>query len=129
MPQIEALEINLAVLLPALTIVGFAMLVMVVDMFTSDTNRGPEAAIPWVALVGVVASMATGWWLFGQPVQTFQGMATSDAFALGLNMIVLVATALGIFLSVNYIPQITKQIGEYYSLLLLAAAGMMMMGS
>jgi NADH-quinone oxidoreductase subunit N len=129
MPQIEALEINIAVLLPALAMVGFAMIVMVVDMFTSDTNPAPQRIIPWVALAGVVVSVLTCWWLWGQPVETFQGMATSDPFALGLDLIILIATALGILLSINYIPQITKQIGEYYALLLLAASGMMMMGT
>jgi NADH-quinone oxidoreductase subunit N len=129
MPQIEALEINLAVLLPALTIVGFAMLVMMVDIFASESNPGPKAALPWVALVGVVAGIVACWWLWDRPTQTFQGMATSDHFALGLDLIVLVATALGILLSINYIPQITKQVGEYYALLLLAASGMMLMGS
>ena len=129
MPQIDALQINLAVLLPALVVVGFAMLVMLVDIFTTESNRAPEAAIPWVALVGALAGIAACWWLWDQPAQTFQGMATSDHFALGLNVIVLIATALGIFLSVNYIPQITKQVGEYYALLLLAASGMMLMGT
>lgn len=129
MPQIEALELNIAVLLPALAMVGFAMIVMVVDMFTSDTNPAPQRMIPWVALAGVVVGLLTCWWLWGRPVQTFQGMATSDPFALGLDLIVLIATALGILLSINYIPQITKQIGEYYALLLLAASGMMMMGT
>jgi NADH-quinone oxidoreductase subunit N len=129
MPQIEALQINLAVLLPAFAIVIFAMLIMLVDLFTSDTNPAPQAAIPWVALAGVAAGILSCWWLWNQPEQSFQGMATSDHFALGLDLIVLVATALGIFLSISYIPQITKQVGEYYALLLLAASGMMMMGS
>jgi NADH-quinone oxidoreductase subunit N len=56
-------------------------------------------------------------------------MATTDHFALGLNLIVLTATALAIFLSIHYIPLITKQVGEYYALLILAASGMMLMGS
>jgi NADH-quinone oxidoreductase subunit N len=56
-------------------------------------------------------------------------MATSDRFAIGLDLIVLISTALAIFVSINYIPQITDQIGEYYALLLLSASGMMMMGT
>jgi NADH-quinone oxidoreductase subunit N len=129
MPPIEALQINLAVLLPAFVMVGFALILMLVDMFTSDTQPASKAALPWLALAGVVASAVSCWWLWDQPVQSFQGMATSDHFALGLYLIVLTATALGILLSVNYIPQITRQGGEYYTLLLLAASGMMMMGS
>ena len=38
MPQIEALQINLAVLLPAFAMVIFAMFVMLVDIFSSDTQ-------------------------------------------------------------------------------------------
>lgn len=129
MPQIEALQINVAVLLPALAMVGFAMLIMLADILASDTNTGPRDATPWIGLAGVAVSIFLCWWLWGQPAETFQGMAVSDHFALGLNLIILVATALGIFLSVNYIPQITRQIGEYYALLLLAASGMMLMGA
>ena len=60
---------------------------------------------------------------------TFQGMASADPFALGIDFVVLVAAGLGILLSVKYIPSINQQMGEYYALLLLVAAGMMAMGS
>lgn len=129
MPQIDALELNFAVLVPALVVVSFAILIMLADIFSSDSNTAPRDAIPWIALAGTVVGIGACWWLWGQPVQSFQGMAASDAFALGLALIVLVATALGILLSINYIPQITTQVGEYYALLLLAASGMMMMGA
>jgi NADH-quinone oxidoreductase subunit N len=56
-------------------------------------------------------------------------MATSDNFALGLRLIVLVATGLAILLSAGYIQNVNAQTGEYYTLLLLCAAGMMAMGS
>jgi NADH-quinone oxidoreductase subunit N len=125
----DALQINLAVLLPALSIIGFALIVMLVDMFTNDAQHATKGAIPWISLLGVLVSAGLCWWLWDQPVQTFQGMATSDHFALGLDFIVLTATALSIFLSVNYIPQVTRQPGTYYALLLLAASGMMMMGT
>ena len=58
----------------------------------------------------------------------FQGMASSDPFALGIDFVVLVAVGLGILLSVKYIPNINQQMGEYYALLLLISAGMMAMG-
>jgi NADH-quinone oxidoreductase subunit N len=125
----DALQMNLAVLLPAFSIVGFALIIMLVDMFSSDAQPASKGIIPWVALLGTIISAGICWWLWGQPVQSFQGMATSDHFALGLDLIVLTATAMGILLSVNYLPQITRQTGEYYALLLLAASGMMMMGT
>src|SRR3954466_5283783 len=99
MPPIDALQINLAVLLPAFAMVVFAMFVMLVDLLATDARPGLRNATPWVALAGVIASAFFCWWLWDQPVQTFQGMATSDHFALGVDLIVLTATALGILLS------------------------------
>ncbi|HXF63861.1 MAG TPA: NADH-quinone oxidoreductase subunit N, partial [Caldilineaceae bacterium] len=125
----ESLQLELTVLLPILSMVIFAMVVMLVDMFASDNNPGPRQATPWVALAGVIVTAAVCVWLWGQPAATFQAMATSDRFALGLDFIVLIAAALGILLSIHYIPNITSHLGEYYALLLLTAAGMMMMGS
>lgn len=127
--MLEALQINLAVLVPAFSMVGFALLIMMVDIFVPNAKSPSNKITPFVALLGVVVTAGTCWWLWGQPVQTFQGVATSDHFALGLNLIVLTATALGVLLSINYIPQITRQVGEYYALLMLAASGMMMMGT
>ncbi len=123
------LQLNLSVLLPVFSLVVFAMVVMVVDIFTSDDRPGPRQALPWVSLAAVIATGAITAWQWGQPTSTFQGMATNDHFALALDFIVLIAAALGILLSANYIPTISRQLGEYYTLLLLATAGMMMMGT
>lgn len=81
MPQIEALQINVAVLLPALAMVGFAMLIMLADILASDSNTSvmPPRGLAWR---GVAVSIFLCWWLWGQPAETFQGMAVSDHFAL-----------------------------------------------
>jgi NADH-quinone oxidoreductase subunit N len=125
MPQLAALQLNYGVLLPTLTLVLVALALMLVDVFV----RAARQVVAWVALAGVVLTAAVCAWQWTQPVQSFQGMATSDQFALGLALIVLIATALGILLSAGYIPRLTTQEGEYYTLLLLAAAGMLMMGA
>jgi NADH-quinone oxidoreductase subunit N len=129
MPTLDALQLNFAPLLPTLTMVLAAIVLMLVDIVGTDDRPGPRPLIPWLALAGVAVTIGVCAWLWGQPAQSFQGMATSDHFALGLNLIVLTATALAILLSIHYIPQITQQIGEYYTLLLLTASGMMMMAT
>ena len=116
---------NLSVVLPELVMVVFAMLVMVVDMFTSDQRPGGRAILPWLAFAGVLITIVICAQQWGQPVATFQNMAINDHFALGLRLIVLVATGLAILLSAGYIQQVNAQIGEYYALILLCAAGMM----
>lgn len=128
MPPID-LQLNYAALLPVLSLVFFAMVVMVVDMFVPEDRSGRKQVVPWLALAAVIGTWAITVWVWNQPTTSFQGMATNDHFALGLNFIVLIAAALGILLSVNYIPTISSQVGEYYALFLLATAGMMMMGA
>lgn len=124
----ELMNININAILPEVALLGFAVLVMLADIL----HRVWPAArrlLPWLALAGVLVTGGVCYWLLGQPTESFQGMASADLFALGIDFIVLVATGLGILLSVKYIPEVNAQTGEYYALLLLIAAGMMMMGS
>lgn len=121
--------INISVVLPELLMVLFAMLVMVADMVTSDERPGGKAVLPWLALAGVIVTGFVCVQQWGGPVETFQNMAVNDHFALSLRLIVLVATGLAILLSAGYIQSVNRQTGEYYTLLLLCATGMMAMGS
>jgi NADH-quinone oxidoreductase subunit N len=133
MAAFSATGVNLAAVLPEFLMVLFAMAVMVVDMVTeskdgSTTARGRNL-LPWVALAGVLVTIVVCLQQLGQPVATFQGIAVADNFSHGLRLIVLTATGLAILLSAGYIEQVNRQTGEYYALLLLAAAGMMIMGA
>ncbi len=123
------MDLNLNAVLPELMMVVFALAVMMVDLPNRKGRTPTQPFLPWLALAGVVATMGVCYWLLGQPISDFQGMASSDPFALGINLIVLVAVGLGILLSVKYIPNINPQTGEYYALLLLIAAGMMAMAA
>ncbi|MCX6045341.1 MAG: NADH-quinone oxidoreductase subunit N [Chloroflexi bacterium] len=122
-------NLNVSVILPELILVGFAMLVMILDMVGTDERPTGRTLLPWLALVGVAVAGLVCIQQYSQPAASFQGGAVSDHFALGLRLIILVATGLGILLSASYIPRINKQVGEYYALLLLCAAGMTMMGA
>src|SRR4051812_38013813 len=119
-------NLNVSVILPELILVGFAVLVMILDMVGTDEQPTGRTFLPWLALIGVAVAGIVCIQQYSEPAASFQGAAVSDHFALGLRLIILVATAFGILLSVNYIPRINKQVGEYYALLLLCAAGMTM---
>lgn len=130
MPQsMDALQLNFAVLTPALIMVGAALLVMLVDILSNDKRPLLRQTLPWIALAGVAVTLLASGGMWNDPMQTFQGMATSDRFALALNVIILTATGLAILVSVPTIPHVNYRVGEYYALLLLTATGMMMMGS
>jgi NADH-quinone oxidoreductase subunit N len=123
------MDLNFNAVLPELVMVLFAMALMIVDIPNRKGRTPTQAVLPWLSLVAVVVTAGVCYWLLGQPISSFQGMASSDPFALGIDLVVLVALGLGILLSVKYIPNINTQTGEYYALLLLIAAGMMVMGS
>ena len=122
-------ELNLSVILPELILVGFAILVMMADVFTNAKDPRTRQALPWIALTGLVVTGLVVMRQWGNPPATFQGSMVSDRFANGLRLIILVATTLAVLLSMTYIPRINKQVGEYYALLLLCAVGMMLMGA
>ncbi len=121
--------IDIMVILPELILFAFALLVMLADMTSNDHKEGLRGVLPWLALVGVAVTTAVCAVLWSTPVASFQGAAIIDNFAMGIKLIVLSATALSILLSVSYIPKVNKQVGEYYTLMLLCATAMMFMGS
>jgi len=133
MTDLSSLALNLGAVLPELIMVLAALVIMVVDMFSSEERPGVRKSLLWLALAGIAAAALSGFWLWsrggGTAVVTFQNMAVSDRFSLTLNFTVLTAAALGVLVGADAIPRINKQIGEYYVLLLLASAGMMMMGA
>jgi NADH-quinone oxidoreductase subunit N len=123
------LQLNLHPVLPELLMVATAAVVMILDMFNRKGKAPTRALLPWVALVGVLVTAAASIWLIGQPVSSFQGMAINDARAQALNLVVLAGAALTVLLSIRYIPNVNRQTGEYYALILLVSTGMMAMGS
>ena len=124
-----AMQLNLNAILPELTMVVAAAVVMLVDIL----NRGGRAItrpfLPWVALAGVAVTAGVSIWLLGEPASNFQNMLATDDRAMALNLVTLTGAALAILLSIRYIPTISHQTGEYYTLILLITAGMMVMGA
>ena len=94
-------DLNFSVIMPEIVLVGFALLILIIDMFSSDERPVLRQALPWVALLGVIDTAYICLQQWDQPVATFQGMAISDHFALGVRLVILIATGFGILLSIN----------------------------
>ncbi len=116
--------VNLTPVLPEIVLVGTALLVLLVAAYTERRR--------WLAVVSILGLLAAAVLRFVIPVnppQTFQGMLVVDLYALYVNLVVLLASFLALLLSYYYTPQFTKAQGGYYSLILLATAGMMTMAA
>lgn len=116
-------------ILPELVMLATALLVLLADLAGSPGRRGWLAA---VGLIGVLGAIVATVYLYvnGGQGTAFFGMMSADDTALFADLVVLFAAGAGLLLSPGYIErQGVRQEGEYYTLLLIAALGMMLMAS
>ncbi|HEY1014103.1 MAG TPA: NADH-quinone oxidoreductase subunit N [Herpetosiphonaceae bacterium] len=122
--QFQAPPVDLTVLAQPLLVMLWAMLVLFVDLFTSDRR-----VLATLSLVGLAASAAAGALTWGYaPAQTpFFNMVVLDQFGTIVNWILVGVTALTIMISFDSMPRQGMVRGEFYALLLFATSGMMLL--
>jgi NADH-quinone oxidoreductase subunit N len=119
-------------LLPEIVLSVAGMAVLLAGAFSQEREApvpGDASPLAWLSLGGILlAAMANGW-LYGVSVEGTGGMVAVDGFRLFANWILLAGAGFTILVSFPYLSRQRLQIGEYYSLLLLATVGMMFMAS
>jgi NADH-quinone oxidoreductase subunit N len=125
----QAPGINLLLVLPVIIVAGWAMVLMVVDLFLPDDKK---KWIAWVSLVGLVLALIQTIGLWGYEGGTFTAverppMVLSDNYSVFLNVIFLLTGFLTVLISVNYLSKANIERGEYYYLMLFSISGMMLM--
>src|SRR5215212_6425181 len=124
MPEIPIPPIDLGVSLQMLIVFGWATLLLLIDLFVPANNKRLTG---YLSLAGVLAAAVAGIPLWGMNGSTFNNMLVLDNFALTLNWIFLLSTAITILISLDYLPRHGIERGEYYSLVLFATGGMMLL--
>ena len=116
--------IALRVIAPAavLAVTGFVLMLM--DLVTP---RGRREHMAFVGLAGVVGSLITVILLWGSDMTGFQGMAVLDTLSLFATLVIAYATGLVLLESIDYLKRRGMESGEFYILVLFAAAGMAIM--
>ena len=127
-PDFPVPAVSISVLLPALIVLVTGALVLVLDLLPPHDSK---AHLGGVALLGIVAAMLAilARWVAGTEERAFRDMILLDRYALFFDLVICYATALVIMLSMDYLGRIGGESGEYYSLVLFATAGMMLMAS
>jgi NADH-quinone oxidoreductase subunit N len=116
-------------ILPELIMLGTALAVLLLDLALAERRK---SWLAWAGLLGVIAAMAVTAVMMttGDHQAAFDNMIYSDRVALFADIVIGFSVAMGLLLSPGYIErQGIVQQGEYYGLVLLAAAGMMVMAS
>jgi NADH-quinone oxidoreductase subunit N len=117
------MNINLTIIIPQIIITGFAILVLLLSL----GNKLIRRSAPYISFIGVIVAL---WYSIIQSEHArfgFGSMAISDGYTYFFNILFLAGTALVILISIRFIEQ-EQIIGpEYYSLILFATLGMMLM--
>ena len=118
---------NLALFTPEIILAGFAVLVILLDLFVE--RKGWLAA---VSILGILVAIGFSVSLWGEPAgsQTaFNNMLAVDNFAVFFKVLFLGIAALVILASTDYVSKFKRYQGEFYALILLSCLGMMLMAS
>ena len=123
---------------PVIAMAALALVLLSADALLAERmfggrRYGSKRALSWIAVIGlaVPAFFALNLWFewFGTSTSeaVVYGTFTADRFALFFQFLIIGATAIVLLASVPYLQQFKDSLGEFYALLLIAAAGMMLL--
>ncbi len=124
--MIPAPPISLAVLAPALIVMGTGCLVLLLDLLPP---RASKVHLATVALLGVVAALLTSLAAWGGRGRGFRDMVILDNYALFFHVVICYGAALIVLLSIDYLRRNGVESGEYYALVLFSTSGMLLLTS
>jgi NADH-quinone oxidoreductase subunit N len=110
---------------PEISLLCFALLIVVVDLFV--TRKG---VLPILSVIGalVAAFFTVGLW-GSASISAFNNMIAIDQFGLFFKLLILASLVLVVMASNKYVLKFEKFQGEYYAVLMLSAIGLMLLVS
>ena len=114
---------ELRFLTPELSLLSFALVVILLDLFIKQ-----KKVLAAVSIAGVLVSAGFTVAMWGTPSEAiFYRMLAVDNFALFFKLLLLAAVGLVILASQDYVSKFQRFQGEYYALVLISAVGMMLL--
>lgn len=111
-------------ILPIMIVVGWALLLLVVDLWIPKNRKGITAVLTVVGLAVALGFVLT---FSGKTIQGFNQMVVLDGFASFLQVIFLVSGMAAVALAYDYIQRMNINHGEFYVLMMFSISGMMLM--
>ncbi len=116
---------NLTLFIPELTLVVFAVVVILLDLVIRQKWLLAQVSLAGVVIAGGVSAAMWG----GSYPAIFNNMLAVDNFALFFKLIFTGVAFLVILASTDYVSKFSRFQGEYYALVLLSTLGMMLMAA
>jgi NADH-quinone oxidoreductase subunit N len=121
-------SIDVLSILPALSLIVGAFAAVAAGSFARPERRHALAeSLSYAALGGALVAVILRLFKGGEPLSGFGHAVRLDELALFLSLAVIAAAGLTVVLSADYARERSLPYGEYYGLLLLAGAGMMLL--
>lgn len=118
---------DIVVILPSIILIAWSLVSLVVDLWIPKDRKGITALMAAFGLavsLGVTLALGSNGARFAPG---FNGMAVLDGFAVFANLLLLGSGLLGIALAFDYNRRMGIDRSEYYVLLMISTAGMMLM--
>jgi NADH-quinone oxidoreductase subunit N len=112
---------NLHRLAPEIVLCFFGIIIMVADPFLTSAK---QRILGWVAFAGTLIALVSVRLMALDQGMAYNNLISADGFSIFVHVVIIGAAALAILGSMPYLDQEGIQRGEYYSLVLFAAAGM-----
>lgn len=128
--EFQVPTLNLTVISAVIIVIGWGLLLMVLDLFLSQEKK---KWLGWLSLIGLVLALGQSIILWGKSYETFipvggSPMIILDNYATFLNILYLLTGILTVLLALNYLDKTRLSQAEFYLLILFAISGMMLMG-
>ncbi len=117
-------QLNFTTLLPLTILIGWACVLLLVDLFIPKDRKYLTALL---AALGLAVTLGVTLSQIGLQGPGYNGMVTLDGFSTFVNALLLISGLLGIALAYGYVKRMGLERGEYYTLLLFSVSGMMLM--
>ncbi len=115
--------------LPILPLIALALGAIVVLLAGVRVDDEDSAGLGFLALITLLVSLVLTIFTLGQNRASFGGSLMIDDYAAYFQIVVLIATAITVAISLEYAADAALAGAEYYGLILFAALGMMLMAA
>jgi NADH-quinone oxidoreductase subunit N len=119
-------DISWLAILPLVILTVAAMLTLVTDLWMEGPDR---ESLGWIGLAGLAVAAIAAVALWNTRLSSFAGAVIVDRYGLFFTLLFCAASGLTLLMSMSYLELTDIRTGDYYSLVLFATVGMVLMAT